>query len=72
MSAVFKFPANVEEFSINLDCDKSELLLVLACKDGTLPCTFAGMTKTRLGCSPPSPLLFTHRCIKMGSPSLNF
>jgi hypothetical protein len=34
MSAVFKFPANVEDFSIDLDCDKSELLIVLTCRDG--------------------------------------
>jgi hypothetical protein len=37
MSAVFKFPANVEDFSIDLDCDKSELLIVLTCRDGDPP-----------------------------------
>ena len=34
MCAVFKFSSNVEEFSIALDCDKSELSVVLTCKDG--------------------------------------
>eukprot|EP00802_Teleaulax_amphioxeia_P007363 Tamp_07369.p3 GENE.Tamp_07369~~Tamp_07369.p3 ORF type:complete len:207 (+),score=31.64 Tamp_07369:23-643(+) len=36
MCAVFKFASTVEEFSIALDCDKSELSVVLACKDGII------------------------------------
>ncbi len=34
MCAVFKFASNVEEFVIAMDCDKSELSIVLTCKDG--------------------------------------
>jgi len=37
MSAVFKFPANVEEFFINFDCDKSDLTITLTCRDGHIP-----------------------------------
>ena len=37
MSAVFKFPANVDSFSINLDCDQSELLFIFSCRDGCAP-----------------------------------
>lgn len=41
MCAVFKFASTVEEFSIALDCDKSELSVVLACKDGINLCVRA-------------------------------
>jgi len=37
MSAVFKFPANVEEFFVNFDCDKSDLTITLTCRDGHIP-----------------------------------
>ena len=68
MSAVFKFPGNVEEFSINLDCDKSELLVTLDCKDGTRVVHFESHASLRgfrpkppAQTPPRSPPLFPNR-----------